>query len=122
MLIDDAKSDLRLASVREQLAETGIEAAVGLPLRVREDLIGLLAVYLPSGRTLTPDELALVTALAAQLAVAVQNARLHEQLKRRDAERRRGPEAGQQTPRTHRSLYRTSHNIAPSPPPRTTRA
>jgi hypothetical protein len=54
MLIDDARSDLRLASVREQLAETGIEAAVGLPLRVREDLIGLLAVYPPSGRTLTP--------------------------------------------------------------------
>ena len=27
MLIDDARSDLRLASVREQLAETGIEAA-----------------------------------------------------------------------------------------------
>src|SRR5947208_4085845 len=114
MLIDDAKSDLRLASVREQLAETGIEAAVGLPLRVREDLIGLLAVYPPSGRTLTPDELALVTALAAQLAVAVQNARLHEQLKRRDAERREALEAEQQTTRTLRSLYEISRTFAQS--------
>src|SRR5436189_87570 len=114
LLIDDAKADLRLAPVREQLAETGIEAAVGLPLRVREDLIGLLAVYPPSGRTLTPDELALVTALAAQLAVAVQNARLHEQLKRRDAERREALEAEQQTSRTLRSLYEISRTFAQS--------
>jgi serine phosphatase RsbU (regulator of sigma subunit) len=114
MLIDDAMSDLRLASVREQLAETGIEAAVGLPLRVREDLIGLLAVYPTRGRTLTPDELALVTALAAQLAVAVQNARLHEQLKRRDAERRDALEAEQQTSRTLRSLYEISRTFAQS--------
>jgi serine phosphatase RsbU (regulator of sigma subunit) len=114
LLIDDAKSDQRLASVREQLAETGIEAAVGLPLRVREDLIGLLAVYPASGRTLTPDELALVTALAAQLAVAVQNARLHEQLKRRDAERREALEAEQQTSRTLRSLYEISRTFAQS--------
>jgi serine phosphatase RsbU (regulator of sigma subunit) len=114
MLIDDARSDLRLASVREQLAETAIEAAVGLPLRVREDLIGLLAVYPPSGRTLTADELALVTALAAQLAVAVQNARLHEQLKRRDAERREALEAEQQTSRTLRSLYEISRTFAQS--------
>src|SRR5207248_447375 len=78
ILIDDAKADLRLAPVREQLTETGIEAAVGLPLRVREDLIGLLALYPPSGRTLTADALAPVTALAAQLAVAFQHARLHE--------------------------------------------
>ena len=114
MLIDDARSDLRLAPVREQLAETGIESAVGLPLRVREDLIGLLAVYLPSGRTLTQDELALITALAAQLAVAVQNARLHEQLKRRDAERRDALEAEQQTSRTLRSLYEISRTFAQS--------
>ena len=87
MIIDDARDDPRLAPVREQLAETGIEAAVGLPLRVREDLIGLLALYPPRGRELTADELALVTALAAQLAVAVQNARLHEQVKQRDSER-----------------------------------
>jgi serine phosphatase RsbU (regulator of sigma subunit) len=114
MLIDDARSDVRLAPVREQLTETGIETAVGLPLRVREDLIGLLALYLPSGRKLTQDELSLVTALAAQLAVAVQNARLHEQLKRRDAERRDALEAEQQTSRTLRSLYEISRTFAQS--------
>ncbi|TMM33880.1 MAG: GAF domain-containing protein [Actinobacteria bacterium] len=114
ILIDDAKADLRLAPVREQLAETGIEAAVGLPLRVREDLIGLLALYPPSGRTLTADELALVTALAAQLAVAVQNARLHEEVKLRDAERLEALEAEQHASRTLRSLYEISRAFAQS--------
>ena len=114
MLIENAKADLRLAPVREQLAETGIENVVGLPLRVREDLIGLLALYPPRGRTLTPDELALVTALAAQLAVAVQNARLHEEVKRRDGERREALEAEQLASRTLRSLYEISRTFAQS--------
>jgi serine phosphatase RsbU (regulator of sigma subunit) len=114
ILTEDATADLRLAPVREQLAETGIEAAVGLPLRVREDLIGLLALYPQRGRMLTPDELALVTALAAQLAVVVQNARLHEQVKQRDSERLEALEAEQQASRTLRSLYEISRTFAQS--------
>ena len=49
---------------------------------------------------MTPNELALVTALAAQLAVAVQNARLHEQVKRQEAARRAALEAEQSASRT----------------------
>src|SRR4051812_47325694 len=114
MIIDDARADPRLAPVREQLAETGIEASVGLPLRVREDLIGLLALYPPRGRELSADELDLVTALAAQLAVAVQNARLHEQVKRRDSERLEALEAEQEASRRLRSLYEISRTFAQS--------
>ena len=114
MVIEDASADLRLAPVREQLAETGIEAAIGLPLRVREDLIGLLAVYPQRGRTITHDELALVTALAAQLAVVVQNARLHEQAMRRESERREALEAEQEVSRRLRSLYEISRTFAQS--------
>jgi serine phosphatase RsbU (regulator of sigma subunit) len=114
MLIDDAAADLRLAPVREQLAETGIEAAVGLPLRVREELIGLLAIYPSRRRSLTPDELALVTALAAQLAVAVQNARLHEKAMRTDAERKQALEAEQEASRRVRALYEISRSFAQS--------
>ena len=112
--IGDAAADPSLAPVREQLAETGIEAVVAVPLRVHEELIGLLGVYLGRTRTLTPDELALVTALAAQLAVAVQNARLHEQVKSRDAERREALEAEQHASRTLRSLYEISRTFAQS--------
>ena len=55
-----------------------------------------------------------MTALAAQLAVAVQNARLHEEVKRRDAERLEALEAEQHASRTLRSLYEISRAFAQS--------
>jgi serine phosphatase RsbU (regulator of sigma subunit) len=114
LLIEDAVVDVRLATVREQLAETGIEAAVGLPLRVREDLIGLLAIFPPRRRTLTQDELALVTALAAQLAVAVQNARLHEKATRSDDERKHALDAEKEASKRLSALYEISQSFAQS--------
>ena len=48
-----------------------------MPLQVQEESIGLLVAY-PGERELSESDLALLTALAGQLAVAVQNARLHE--------------------------------------------
>jgi len=114
LLIEDAMVDVRLARVREQLAETGIEAAVGLPLRVREDLIGLLAIFPPRRRTLTQDELALVTALAAQLAVAVQNARLHEKATRSDDERKHALDAEKEASKRLSALYEISQSFAQS--------
>ena len=113
MVIDDAAGDFRLAPVREQLAETGIEAAVGLPLRVREDLIGLLAIY-PREHLPTREELALVTALAAQLAVAIQNARLHEKATRSDTERKEALDAEKEASTRLRALYEISQSFAQS--------
>ena len=55
-----------------------VAAVIALPLLVADQPIGLLAVYPRRPRPLTPNESALLVALAAQLAVAVQNARLHE--------------------------------------------
>ena len=57
---------------------------------------------------------ALSSALAAQLAVVVQNARLHEQVKRRENERREALEAERQASRTLRSLYAISGTFAQS--------
>jgi serine phosphatase RsbU (regulator of sigma subunit) len=51
--------------------------ALGVPLRVGDEPIGLLVAY-PRARRLSAGDEALLTSLAAQLAVAVQNARLHE--------------------------------------------
>jgi serine phosphatase RsbU (regulator of sigma subunit) len=112
--VPDAATDVRLHSVREQIAETGIGGVIALPLRVGEELIGLLAVYVDRGRTLTRDDLGLVTALTGQLAVAVQNARLHERVKQREQERRVALEAEQSAARTLRSLYEISHTFAQS--------
>jgi serine phosphatase RsbU (regulator of sigma subunit) len=76
--VDDASVDERLAPARAQVAESGIDSALALPLAVGDEPIGLLAVYPRQPRPLSANERALLVALAAQLAVAVQNARLHE--------------------------------------------
>src|SRR6266542_3872371 len=65
LLVPDAAADPRLTGVREALEEVGIEAALAVPLRVREELIGLLAVYPDRGRPLTENEESLMLALAA---------------------------------------------------------
>jgi serine phosphatase RsbU (regulator of sigma subunit) len=114
LLIPDAASDLRLTGVREALEEVGLEAALAVPLRVREELIGLLAVYPERDRTLTESEESLLLALAAQLAVAVQNARLHERAERLGAERKRALDAELEASRRLRALYEISRSFTES--------
>ncbi len=111
--VPDAE-DPMLAAVHDAVSETGIEAAIAAPLLVHEDLVGLVGAYPHRGRTLTKDEQALVTALAAQLAVAVQNARLHERVRQRDAERKRALDAEKSASKRLQALYEISRSFAQS--------
>jgi serine phosphatase RsbU (regulator of sigma subunit) len=112
--VTDAGADLRLAIVRDAVAEAGIEAVVAVPLLVREDLIGLVAVYLPLGHVPSERESTLLSALATQLAVAVQNARLHERVKRLAAERERALAAEAARARQLEALHDISSSFATS--------
>ena len=114
LLVPDAPAELRLAAVREALEEVGVEAALAVPLRVRDELIGLLAVYPERDRRLTENEESLVLALAAQLAVAVQNARLHERAERLGADRKRALDAELEASRRLRALYEISRSFTES--------
>jgi serine phosphatase RsbU (regulator of sigma subunit) len=109
-----ATSDPRLSGVLDVLEELGLEAAIAVPLRVRDDLIGLLAVYPAAGRELTENEEQLLRALAAQLAVAVQNARLHEETKLADAERKVALDAEREASRRLQALYEISRAFSES--------
>jgi len=73
-------ADERLDLVRAHAEESGIGSVLALGLVVRDDPIGVLAVYPRRRRALTENERALLTALAGQLAVVVQNARLHDRV------------------------------------------
>ena len=75
--------------MRSELAESGIEGVLAVPLVALESVIGSLAVYPPAARAFDENEVALMTVLAAQLAVAVENARLHEEAKARRTARAR---------------------------------
>ena len=112
--VTDAAADLRLGAVRDALLEAGIEGVVAVPLLVREELIGIVAVYLPLGHVPSPSESALLAALASQLAVAVQNARLHEDVKRLAAERERALDAEAARARQLTALHEITSSFATS--------
>jgi serine phosphatase RsbU (regulator of sigma subunit) len=76
-----------LDAVGDAASESGVDATVALPLRAGNEPIGLLVAYPKAGRRLNENESALLAALAGQLAVAVQNARLHEETLRLARER-----------------------------------
>jgi serine phosphatase RsbU (regulator of sigma subunit) len=112
--VEDAQSDPRLATVREGVSEARIGSALAVPLVAREELVGLLAAYLPRGRELTPNESSLLTALANQLAVAAQNAQLHERTERLASEREEALAAEREAARRLRALYEISRSFAQS--------
>jgi serine phosphatase RsbU (regulator of sigma subunit) len=113
LLVEDLAADSRLAGVAGAAAEAGIEAALAVPLLAHEEVIGLLVVYFPRGRALDEGE-ELVRALAGQLAVAVQNARLHEQAKQLVDEREQALDAERQAADQLRSLYEISRSFTHS--------
>ncbi len=76
----EGRSDRPLARAARVLSAAGVESALAVPLRVHDETIGLLIAF-PGARRATEGERSLLAALAAQLAVAVQNARLHEEAK-----------------------------------------
>jgi serine phosphatase RsbU (regulator of sigma subunit) len=83
-------------------------------LRVSDDVIGLLALYPARGRDLTENESTLLVSLAAQLAVAVQNAQLHERATNLGTELESALTAERQSTRQLRALYEVSREFAQS--------
>ena len=112
--VTDAQADLNLAPVRDAVIEAKVESVLALPLVAREEVVGLLTVYLPFGRELEPNELALLSALASQLAVAAQNAQLHERTERLATERKEALAAERESAKQLRALYEISRSFAQS--------
>jgi serine phosphatase RsbU (regulator of sigma subunit) len=106
-------SDAVLAPTRAALASAGQQSAVGVPLHVRDEHIGLLVTY-PGARGIGQSDTALLSALGAQLAVAVQNARLHEQTKELGERLGSVLELERQTSRQVNALYEISRSFAQS--------
>jgi serine phosphatase RsbU (regulator of sigma subunit) len=106
-------SDPALAATRSALAPARQSAAVAVPLHVRDESIGLLVAY-PGARTIGESDTALLAALAAQLAVAVQNARLHERTKQLGDALGEVLETERQSSRQVNALYEISRSFAQS--------
>jgi signal transduction histidine kinase len=81
ILIEDAEHDPRASEQAWRIS--GARAYLGLPLVVRDRVIGAAVVFETRGpRLFTPAEVERAASIANQLAVAADNARLYEDLRR----------------------------------------
>lgn len=67
---------------REEIKREGISSVLYVPLSVKTRTIGLLRVYSSLPHRFTADEVDFLSALANQVATAIENARLFEHMKR----------------------------------------
>lgn len=74
-----------MAQIRDLGRPVGLAGCVGVPLILRGETIGVLATYHRDAATPTAEDEALLSALADQTAVALENARMYEQLQRQTA-------------------------------------
>ncbi len=114
LVASDLRSDARLAGLEPELAECGLGRALVVPLVGVDDVIGVLAVYEAEARPHEPGEETLPIALSAQLAVAVQNAQLHEETKQLGAGLERSLESERASARRLRGLFEISDASARS--------
>lgn len=77
VVVENLARDFRTAGLQEVFAQAGIEAMVAVPLLWQNRFRGALIVYQDQTGPISTAEISLVTALAAQAALALENARLY---------------------------------------------
>ena len=112
--VEDAGRDPRLAGLAPAVSEVGIGRALLVPLVVQDDVIGALGVYGRRPRPFGDEEQRLLLALSSQLAVAVQNARLHERTKELGLVLERTLGSERKAARQLRGLFEISNSFARS--------
>lgn len=73
----DATTDVRV-QYREQAKEEGIASILSVPMKLREDFIGVIRLYTAVPRQFSADDIYFVGAVANLGAIALENARLYE--------------------------------------------
>jgi adenylate cyclase len=87
LLSQDAAADAQFAGV-ESIVSQGVRSTICAPLIAESGVHGAIyADRLDPFAAFTPDDLALISAVAAQTAVAVENVRAHERLAREEVAR-----------------------------------
>jgi serine phosphatase RsbU (regulator of sigma subunit) len=114
VFIEDMRRDERLRGLEESWEKNGIRRALFIPLIVHDEVIGALGVFKSRPRPYREGEEGLLIALSSQLAVAVQNARLHERAKELGERLERTLESERRAARQLRGLYEISHSFAES--------
>ena len=81
ILIRDVKSDPRWHSKVDQVSDFDTRSILGVPLKIKDEVIGVMELVNKVGdEEFGPDDIQIATTLAAQAAVAIENARLWTEL------------------------------------------
>ena len=86
ILLEDISKDARAAHPGLITTE-GLKAFASVPLRSKEKVLGVLNIASHDSRQFSSDDLQLLSNIAAQVAVAVENAKLHQEIQRQDEAR-----------------------------------
>lgn len=80
MLVEDSCRDPRLT--RLAVRREGLRSQIIVPLKSKGEVQGVLAVATRNSHQFLPEELELITAIGNQIGVAIENARLHQDVAR----------------------------------------
>ena len=84
LVVRDPANDPRLTPAhREAYRRGGYRAFLGVPLKLGEQILGVLSIRTRREHGFSPEDLGIVTAFAAQAAIAIENARLYRQSEER---------------------------------------
>jgi signal transduction histidine kinase/ActR/RegA family two-component response regulator len=73
---------------REMIRQLGLRSYIGVPIKIHDEILGVIVfISAETGRKYGEDDLAVAEDLAHRAAVAIENARLYQQV--RDADRRK---------------------------------
>ena len=87
LIVPDVRADERHLRAVDQQTGLGLRSILSLPLRIKQDVIGVVQVVDTEIGRFSPADLTLLEPLAMTAAAAIENARLYEQAQR-DAETR----------------------------------
>ncbi len=79
--IKDAASDPRF-QYPEEAKKEGIKSVLCVPLQLKDRIIGVMRVYTEKPHNFTKGEIEFLNALASSAAIAIENARLYDLLRR----------------------------------------
>lgn len=83
ILVEDISKDPRATKPRIIAAE-GLRAFASVPLRAKEKIVGVLNIASSESHKFSVDDVRLLESIAAQVAIATENARLHHQVQNQD--------------------------------------
>jgi len=83
ILVEDISGDTR-AAYPDLLNLEGLRTLASVPLRAKDKVLGVLNIASREARKFSAEDMRLLEGIARQIAIAIENARLHQEVRRKD--------------------------------------